>query len=81
MTAKVFEIPIGAKQTACKSCGEAIYFVTSNELGKRPIPVNPDGQSHFGTCPQRDTWRGKSRESLERQGSLFDAATIGKGKR
>lgn len=39
----------------CRSCGATVYWrVTS--AGKR-APYNPDGISHFATCPQAQTWR------------------------
>lgn len=35
---------------ACRGCGAAVTFVLTKH-GKH-MPVNPDGASHFSTCPQ-----------------------------
>lgn len=42
---------------ACRSCqAPIVWIVTKN--GKR-APMNLDGTSHFGTCPQSESWRRK----------------------
>ena len=41
----------------CRSCGADIAWCFTR-AGKR-APVNPDGTSHFATCPQAETWRKK----------------------
>lgn len=39
----------------CRSCGAEIsWFLT--KAGKT-APLNPDGTSHFSTCPQAASWR------------------------
>jgi hypothetical protein len=42
----------------CRSCQAAIGWYEHNESKKR-APFNPDGTSHFATCPQADQWRKK----------------------
>lgn len=55
-----FEIPQGMPKSSCKSCNADIYWIkTAN--GKN-MPVNPDGSSHFSTCPNADAHR-KPREN------------------
>jgi len=39
----------------CRSCGARIAWLRTT-AGKL-APVNPDGTSHFATCPQSDSWR------------------------
>jgi hypothetical protein len=55
-----FDIPQGTPARECRSCGATIYWVVTS-AGKR-MPVDPDGESHFGTCPQSKSWSGKSRK-------------------
>lgn len=39
----------------CRSCGAPVFWrITAR--GKA-TPHNPDGISHFATCPQASTWR------------------------
>lgn len=45
----------GERPAACRSCGAAIMWVETKR-GKR-APINPDGTSHFASCPQADSWR------------------------
>ena len=40
----------------CKGCGAQIFFVTSTKTGKT-MPYNPDGLSHFATCPKAEDFR------------------------
>lgn len=39
----------------CRSCHDMVLWVHT-KAGKR-APLNPDGTSHFATCPQAPTWR------------------------
>jgi len=39
----------------CRSCEALIVWVVTPR-GKR-APMDPDGHSHFVSCPQRDQWR------------------------
>ena len=58
MTARpphVFPIPPAAPMQACRSCGACIYWVITGN--NRNMPVNPDGISHFVTCPEASSWR------------------------
>jgi len=42
---------------SCRSCGARIAWTTSP--AGRPAPLDPDGVSHFATCPQASDWRGR----------------------
>lgn len=53
------EPPVG-EPGLCRSCGEGIVW-TVTKAGKR-MPVNPDGISHFATCPQAAEWRNQNRK-------------------
>ncbi len=52
---KHWVIPTNARPQKCKSCDARIFFVSTD--ANRPMPVNPDGSSHFATCPQADAHR------------------------
>jgi hypothetical protein len=39
----------------CRSCDADILWCTTAR-GRR-APLDPDGKSHFATCPQADGWR------------------------
>jgi hypothetical protein len=58
----LFEIPEGTPPTTCKGCGARMYFV---KVGVPPavrmMPVDPDGQSHFATCPDAVKFRKEKR--------------------
>jgi len=47
---------IGGGPTDCRSCGARILFVRSLRTGKL-APLDPDGTSHFATCPEAAAWR------------------------
>lgn len=47
----------GIKLTPCHSCGAPMYW--SESKNGKPVPTNPDGTSHWGTCPQAQEWRKK----------------------
>ncbi len=49
-----FAIPKDAQPTECRSCKALIYWIKPKD---KPMPVNPDGVSHFATCPQAGKWR------------------------
>lgn len=55
------EMPAGYQP--CKSCGAPLRWSWTKN-GKR-TPTNPDGTSHYGTCPQAEEWRRKAREKVE----------------
>jgi hypothetical protein len=44
-----YAIPPETHKEACRGCGEPIYWITTP--AGEPMPVNPDGVSHFYTCP------------------------------
>lgn len=49
MTPMTHEIPKGQDPSRCRGCKAIIYWVrTTNDKNK---PINPDGTSHFATCP------------------------------
>jgi hypothetical protein len=39
----------------CRSCGALICWVKTPR--DKRMPINPDGKSHFATCPQANDWR------------------------
>lgn len=47
---------IAPEPARCRSCGDEIGWVVSH-VSRRKAPINPDGTSHFATCPQADKWR------------------------
>lgn len=57
MPAKKFEIPPNVGPSQCKSCSAVIYWVKPDGYRTTAHPVNPDGYSHFSTCPNADEWR------------------------
>lgn len=44
-----FLIPPGTPEKKCRSCAAAIFWIVTAH-GKH-MPVDPDGTSHFATCP------------------------------
>lgn len=42
----------------CRSCGAPVAW-DRNPKTDKPHPYNPDGTSHFSTCPQAKDWRAK----------------------
>jgi hypothetical protein len=48
---------LGDIPTHCRSCDALVLWLESTN-GKR-APMNPDGVSHFATCPDADRWRKK----------------------
>lgn len=47
-------------QAQCKGCGASIEWRPFPTTGKMH-PFNPDGTSHFGTCPRAADFRRKKR--------------------
>ncbi len=52
---KLYEIPPETPIAACASCGAVIFWIRT-ELGK-PMPVRPDGTSHFIDCANSKSHR------------------------
>jgi hypothetical protein len=52
-----FEIPEGARLVNCRSCKAPIYFIPRPKQPEKSMPVNPDGVSHFATCPEAASFR------------------------
>lgn len=50
----------------CRSCGARVAWLKTRKTGSL-APVNPDGISHFGTCPDAPAWR-KPKASREEAG-------------
>lgn len=54
----LWAVPLGwtaDNEGHCRSCrAEVLWCITP--AGKR-APIDPDGKSHFATCPQADAWR------------------------
>ena len=50
-----FEIPPGTPEARCRSCQATIHWLKT-AAGKN-MPVDPDGTSHFATCPDHQNWR------------------------
>lgn len=55
MTTLTFDIPPNTPARQCKSCEATIYWIET--VNRRRMPVNPDGTSHFATCPNADRHR------------------------
>jgi hypothetical protein len=52
-----FEIPSSANPTECRGCRALIYWIKT--AAGKAMPVNPDGVSHFATCPDAKEFRRK----------------------
>jgi hypothetical protein len=50
-----FKIPRGTEPSQCRSCKSEIFWIKTKK-GKN-MPTNPDGTSHFATCPEADRYR------------------------
>ena len=48
----------------CRSCGSDIFW-GYNEKSQKRMPTNPDGVSHFATCPQAEQWRSRAQHKAE----------------
>jgi hypothetical protein len=56
-----FDIPEGTSAKPCRSCGAPIYFIPRPREPEKKHPVNPDGQSHFSSCPEAAQFRRQKR--------------------
>ncbi len=54
-----FDIPADARAKHCASCKARIFWIET-AAGKR-MPVDPDGVSHFVTCPNAAYHRKRKR--------------------
>ena len=52
-----FPIPPDADKSSCRGCGSTIFWIKT-AAGKM-MPVDPDGTSHFATCPEALRFRKK----------------------
>jgi hypothetical protein len=48
----------GDKSSRCRSCGALILWAVTPR--NKRAPVDPDGHSHFSSCPDADGWRKKA---------------------
>lgn len=55
--AVTFAIPPGTPERSCASCGAPMFWLKTKT--GRSMPVNPDGTSHFASCPQATQWRNR----------------------
>ena len=54
-----YEIPQGTERSRCRApeCGKLIYWIKT-PAGKN-MPVDPDGQPHWATCPAAKRFKKK----------------------
>lgn len=50
-----FDIPEGTDPSRCRGCKALIYWIKT--AAGRNMPVDPDGTSHFATCPKANNFR------------------------
>lgn len=60
--AVTYEIPEGTEPKKCRSCNATIYWVRT--AADKPMPVDPSGETHFGSCKQSKQWSGSSRKQI-----------------
>ena len=56
---------VGNRPTSCRSCGATVLFLRATRSGKSS-PIDPDGKSHFATCPDAPHWRARHRAVARR---------------
>jgi hypothetical protein len=68
MNDRKYEIPKGTRLSQCKGCFHKIYWIPTR-AGKM-MAVDPDGLSHFATCPRARQFRkevsGLNKEKAEK---------------
>ena len=57
MNAVEYPIPPGSVAQPCRGCGDPVYWIKT-KAGQN-MPLNPDGTSHFATCPKANQFRKK----------------------
>lgn len=67
----IIMIPAGTKEAECRYCMDTIYWVKMPS--DRLMPVNPDGTSHWGSCPMASQVKKDQAEAADegRQYDLF----------
>lgn len=50
-----YQIDTDAEPTTCRGCGAEIYWIRT--IKGKLMPVDPDGTSHFATCPKAKSFR------------------------
>jgi ferredoxin len=58
-TAVRFPIPAGTRPSTCRGCDRTVFWIVT-EAGRK-MPVDPDGISHFATCPEAASFRRRPR--------------------
>lgn len=53
----VYDIPSGTRAARCRDCDAVIYWVKTPH--GRNMPVDPDGQPHWGSCSKADQFKRK----------------------
>lgn len=61
-----YTIPANAQAKVCTSCKAKIYWVLTEK--RSSLPVNPDGASHFTSCPNASQ---HSKKNKPKSGDLF----------
>jgi len=56
--------------TTCRLCGQPITWATT--AARKKTPVNPDGSTHWATCPRRDALRPRRRLATATTPPLLD---------
>ena len=64
-----YTIPANAQPKACSSCKAKIYWVLTEK--RSSLPVDPDGKSHFLSCPNASQ-HSKKNKSKPATGDLFE---------
>jgi len=55
----------GNRPQQCRSCRALVLFIRATRSGKSS-PIDPDGKSHFATCPDAPHWRARHRAVARR---------------
>lgn len=76
MTRPHYEISKDHKRSECSSCGAEIYWVTTAKGAN--MPCDPDGFSHFDTCPDaaKHSGKGKKKATTKRKPTELEDAYL-----
>lgn len=55
-----FDIPEGTPPAKCRGCDAKIFWVKTP--ANKNMPVDPDGEAHWGTCPKANEF-GKNKKA------------------
>ena len=67
---QTFDIPEGTKESVCRSCDAKVFWIKTAR-GKN-MPVDPDGHSHFATCPNAEQHRKGANSNLEARVAVLE---------